>query len=101
MEKGHRTLLDRYGRLELFRDRDKTLISYVGVLTHVSRRPPDKKIPPGEALALLLWFARVHPRAFRIALPWIWREQMADLTLRIEFTGTKRKAKNESVTSTF
>jgi hypothetical protein len=98
--KVHRTLLNRYGRFELFRDRDKTLISYVGVLTHVSRRPPDKKIPPGQALALLLWFARVHPRAFRIALPWMWKEQMADLTCRIERMGAEREAKNEAPTGT-
>jgi hypothetical protein len=95
----HWALLKRYGRRRLFREGDKTLIPYVGILTHVSKRPLDNKIPAGQALLLLLWFARVHPRAFRIGAPWIWKEQIADLSRRAGLSSVAREVAQSSTTN--
>jgi hypothetical protein len=78
-----RLLLDRYGRRELVRNHEKVLPEYVCDLINGARRPPNFKVPPGELLALLGWFARIHLRALWIALGTFSWELMAHLSFRV------------------
>jgi glycosyltransferase involved in cell wall biosynthesis len=89
-----RVLLDRYGRRELVRNHDKVLPEYVCDLINGARRPPYFKVPTGESLALLAWFARIHPRAFWIALRTFSWEIMAHLSYRAGLLPMTRKIIN-------
>ncbi len=89
-----RMLIDRYGRRNVLRDHDKLLPQYVNDLVDAARMPPHNKVPPGAALELLAWFARIHPRAFTSALKILSWEQMADLARRAGMLGLARKLKN-------
>jgi glycosyltransferase involved in cell wall biosynthesis len=91
-----RELIRRYGLEDLtkpHRDDDDLLTRYVLAMTNSARRPPHNKIPLGETLALLSWFARLDTRAFRMALPALAWEQLADLTRRLRLLRVARKVK--------
>jgi glycosyltransferase involved in cell wall biosynthesis len=88
-----RALIQRCGLPGRLRDNKQALAEYVNNWIGFERRPPHNKVPPGQSLALLLWFARMHPRAFRIALPTLAWEQMADLARRAGLLGTARRVK--------
>ncbi|MBV8309793.1 MAG: hypothetical protein JO344_05265, partial [Planctomycetaceae bacterium] len=55
---------------------------------------PHNKVPPAVAMKLLVWFRRIHPRAFTSALKILSWEQMADLARRVGMPGLARKLKN-------
>ena len=59
-----------------------------------ARLPPHNKVPPAVAMELLVWFARIHPRAFTSALKILSWEQMCDLVRRVGMLGLARKLKN-------
>src|SRR5208337_3214796 len=88
------TLIDRYGRGNLLRNRDKILTQYVFDMVNCARMPPNDKVPPVGAMELLAWFVRIHPRAFTSALKILSWEQMADLARRAGMLGLARKLKN-------
>ncbi len=87
-------LIDRYGRRNLVRNHGKVLPEYVGDLINGARRPPYFKVPPGESLALLAWFARIHPQAFGIALRTFSWELIAHVSRRVGLQGVARKVRN-------
>ena len=75
----HRQLLDRCGLPDGFEDELGRLCKR---LDRTERRPPYNKVPLDKSLALLLWFARIHPRALKVALPMLTWELMADAARR-------------------
>jgi len=89
-----RKLIDRYGLANLLRDHDKFLSRYVTELVDGARLAPHDKVPPAVAMELLVWFARIHPRAFTSALKILSWEQMCDLVRRAGMLGIARKLKN-------
>ena len=88
------TLINRYGRSNLLRNHDKFLPQYVRELIGDSRMPPYNKVPPDIAIELLVWLARIHPKAFASALKTLTWEQVADLARRAGLLGLARKLKN-------
>jgi hypothetical protein len=94
-----RALIERYGRRALVRNHDKVLPEYVGDLINGARRPPNFKVPPGESLALLVWFARLHPKAFALALRTFSWELMAHAGHMIGLLGVARKVRNTLTSS--
>jgi hypothetical protein len=89
-----RVLIERYGRRNLVRNHAKVLPEYVVDLINGARRPPYFKVPPGESLALLAWFARVHPQAFGIALRTFSWELMTHLSYRVGLLGVAQKVRS-------
>jgi len=78
-----RMLCERLGSSELERVYHETYPNFVGHVIYKARRPPHNKVPPRDALGLLIWFARFDTRAFRIALPVLAKEQAADIGRRL------------------
>jgi glycosyltransferase involved in cell wall biosynthesis len=87
-------LIERYSRRSLVRNHGMVLPEYVCDLINGARRPPYFKVPPGESLALLAWFARIHPRAFWIAFRTFSWELVAHLSYRVGLLGIARRMKN-------
>ena len=73
----------------LLRDHDKILPQFVNDLVNAARMPPHNKVPPAVAMELLVWFARIHPRAFTSALKILSWEQMCDLVRRAGMLGLR------------
>ncbi len=88
------TLIDRYGRGSLLRDHEKFLPQYVRDLVGDSRIPPHNKVPPAVAMELLVWLARIHPRAFASALKTLSWEQMAELARKAGILGLAQAEKH-------
>ncbi len=86
-------LANRYGLRSLRRDADTFVSQYVADLINGSRMPPHNKVPPTDALRLLGWFARIHPRAFSLGLRTLSLEQAADLARRAGVLKLARKLK--------
>jgi glycosyltransferase involved in cell wall biosynthesis len=95
-----RHLLDRCGLPDGLRDDRETLTNYVNVWIEIERRPPYNKVPFLKSLGLLFWFARIHPRALKLALPTLARELMAGVARRTGLLVTGRKVKNTLARST-
>jgi glycosyltransferase involved in cell wall biosynthesis len=94
MERVQRLLVNRCGLLARILE-DKQLFSALvdeSILTE--RRPPYNEVPPVRTLGLLLWFARLHPRAFKMALPILSWELMADVARRVGKVGLARELQN-------
>ena len=89
-----RQLLDQWGLPVRLREDGKALAEYVNTWIGAERRPPYNKVPFLRSLGLLLWFARIHPRAFKVALPTLAWELMADAARRAGLLETARKVKN-------
>ena len=87
------TLIDRYGLANLLRDHDKFLPQYMADMINGARLPPHNKVPPAVAMELLVWFARIHPRAFTSALKILSWEQMCDLVRRAGMLGIAQAEK--------
>jgi glycosyltransferase involved in cell wall biosynthesis len=95
-----RVLMKRYGRRKLMRNGRQILPFYVNTLINISRRPPYNKVPAGKSLELLGWCARIHPRAFRIALQTLSWELMAHLSYCVGLLGLAQKVKHAITRST-
>jgi glycosyltransferase involved in cell wall biosynthesis len=93
-ERVKRLILDRYGLPARILDDRQLFRAYVHDSIRTERRPPYDKVPPVRTLGLLLWFARLHPRAFKIALPILSRELMADVGRRVGILGLARNLQN-------
>ncbi len=87
------TLIERYGRGNLLGDYDKFLPQFMADVISEVRVPPHNKVPPTTALEILVWFARIHPKAFTSALKILAWEQRADLVRRAGLLGLARKLK--------
>jgi glycosyltransferase involved in cell wall biosynthesis len=94
IERVRRLLLNRCGLPAQVLDDRNWLYLFVHKYIHCERRPPYNKVPPVRTLGLLLWFARLHPRAFKIALPTLSWELMADIARRVGILGLARKRQN-------
>ncbi len=70
------------------------MADYVNTWIGTERRPPHNKVPVIRSLGLLLRFARIHPRVFKVALPTLAWELMADAARRAGMLETARKVKN-------
>jgi hypothetical protein len=90
-------LVKRYGRRSLLDGCREVLPGYVSRMIGSLRRPPNDEVPLRTALGLLAWFARIHPRAFGIALRMLSWELMAQLTRRIGLPELARRMKSSSV----
>jgi hypothetical protein len=80
--------------------KDEGLNTFVVRAICLAKRPPDNIVPSGEVLALLFWFARIHPAALRIALPMLTRQAISDLARSVGLLGSARKLKNALAKST-
>ena len=87
-------IIERCGLPAKILDDRNELNSYVIETIRRERRPPHNKVPPVRTLGLLMWFARRHPHAFRIALPTLSRELMIDVARRVHMLGFAHKVRN-------
>jgi glycosyltransferase involved in cell wall biosynthesis len=88
-----RLLADRLGETELRQKYHESTPGFVGRVVNAARRPPHNKVPPRDALNLLIWFARFDNRAFQIALPMLAKEQAAEIGRKMGILGAMRKMK--------
>jgi glycosyltransferase involved in cell wall biosynthesis len=93
-QKVQQVLIERYGRRKLVQNHGEILRGYVCDLINAARRSPYFKVPAGESLALLAWFARIHPRAFLIALKTFSWELIAHVGRRVGLLGVARRVRN-------
>jgi glycosyltransferase involved in cell wall biosynthesis len=87
-------LIRRYGLPKRFRDDNQALANYVNTWVGTRRQPPYEKVPLGQSLVLLSWFARMHPRMLKIGLSILTWEQMADLARRMGLLEGVRRVKD-------
>ncbi len=81
------------GLPERLRNNEDGIRDQVEYWIKLARRPPHNKAPAGMSLSLLLWFARLHPAAFKTGLRILTKEQLAELARRTGLLNTARKLK--------
>ncbi len=91
--KVQRLLTDNLGVPERDGNFYELLPGHVGYIIGEERRPPSNKVPLRVSLQLLPRFARLDPRAFRIALRMFLKEWAASLAGILGLLGIARKAR--------
>ena len=86
-------IMSACGMPEHLREHGEALTNFVGYWISLARRPPHNKVPARASLALLMSFARLHPKALSAALGMLSWELMADVARRAGILGLAQAAK--------